>query len=381
MSETPPRTYAVLAGGGTVGHVAPALSIAHALVARGHEPASIHFVGSQRGMESELVPPAGFRLTTLPGRGLVRKLTPKAMIANLRALAGIAAATARAIGIVRRERPQVVVNLGGYASVPCTVAAVLLRVPIVGVSYDAVPGRASRLGARYAKANAVALPGSTLRRAVVTGAPVRPEVLALDNSPETRAKARAELGLSVDAQLVAVTSGSLGARRVNEATLGLARLWADRTGRVIYQAVGKRDFPRISEAAAQLELTGLDYRPVEFEMRLPLLLAACDLAVGRAGASTIAELSVIGVPSVLVPLPNAPADHQTENARRLEEAGAAVLLPDGECTPERLSVILDGLLADPARLETMRAAAASLGRRDAAERIASLVEENGREAR
>jgi undecaprenyldiphospho-muramoylpentapeptide beta-N-acetylglucosaminyltransferase len=367
-------TYAILAGGGTVGHVAPALSVAHALVARGHAPESIHFVGSSRGRESEMVPAAGFRLTVLPGRGLVRKLA----FSNVKAIAGLVVATFRAIALVRREHPSVVVNLGGYASVPCTLAAVLLRVPIIVVSYDAVPGSASRLAARFAKANAVALEGSTLPRAVVTGAPVRPEVSALDHSPETREDARRQLDLPVDGKVVAVTSGSLGARRVNEATVELAAQWRDRSGVVIYHAVGKRDFEMISARAGRIPDGPLDYRPVEFETRLPLLLAACDVAIGRAGASTIAELTVIGVPSVLVPLPGAPGDHQTENARRLESASAAILLPDSECGAGSLGEILDDLLGDPARLEAMGKAAAGLGRSDAAERIASLIEEHAR---
>lgn len=324
-----------------------------------------------------MVPAAGFRLTVLPGRGIVRKLA----LSNLKALAGIGLATLKAIGLVWRERPAVVVNLGGYASVPCTLAAVLLRVPIVVVSYDAVPGSASRLAARFAKANAVALEGSTLPRAVVTGAPVRPEVLALDHTPATMSEARHELDLPEDAKVVAVTSGSLGARRVNEATVALAGMWAGRSGTVIYHAVGKRDFGMISERVARIPDGPLVYRPVEFEKRLPLVLAACDVAVGRAGASTIAELTVIGVPSVLVPLPGAPGDHQTENARRLEAASAAVLLPDPQCTAERLGEILDDLLADEARLEVMGKSAAGLGRRDATERIASLIEQHARPRR
>jgi UDP-N-acetylglucosamine:LPS N-acetylglucosamine transferase len=319
-----------------------------------------------------MVPAAGFRLTVLPGRGLVRRLA----FSNVKAIAGLVVATFQAIALVRRERPSVVVNLGGYASVPCTLAAVLLRVPIIVVSYDAVPGSASRLAARFAKANAVALEGSTLPRAVVTGAPVRPEVIALDHSPETTEDARRQLDLPLDAKVVAVTSGSLGARRVNEAAVELAAQWRDRAGVVIYHAIGKRDFEMISETAARLPDGPLDYRPVEFETRLPLLLAACDVAIGRAGASTIAELTVIGVPSVLVPLPGAPADHQTENARRLESASAAVLLPDAECSAGRLGEILDDLLGDQASLVAMGKAAAGLGRRDAAERIAAVIEEH-----
>lgn len=368
------RWYAVLAGGGTVGHVAPALSVAAALVARGHDRSAIHFVGSRRGREAQLVPAAGFAVTTLPGRGVVRRLTP----ANLVAVGGLLVAFLRAIGLLARRRPAVVVNLGGYASVPCTLAAVLLRVPIVAVSYDAVPGAASRLAARFAAAAAVAFEGSTLPRAVTTGAPVRPEVLALDPSPAGRAAARAEMGLPADRLLLAVTSGSLGARRVNEAAVGLARAWADRSDLVVYHVVGSRDFPSVLAEAPSRPEGGLDYRPVEYEQRLPALLAAADLAVGRAGASTVAELTVLGVPSVLVPLPGAPGDHQTRNAQQLVAAGAALLLPDPECTPERLAELAGELLGDAPRRHEMSEAALGLARRDAADRVASLVEEHAK---
>ena len=372
---TSARRFAVLAGGGTVGHVAPALSVAQALVSRGHDPESIHFVGSARGREAELVPAAGFGLTTLPGRGIVRRLS----LANAAAAFGLAVATVRALLMLARRRPGVVVNLGGYASLPCTVAAVLLRVPIVVVSYDAVPGAASRLGARFAAASAVAFPGSTLRRTVTTGAPVRSEVLAIDTTPAGRRRARSDLGVPDDRSLVVVTSGSLGARRVNEATVALARRWRHRADLVLFHAVGSRDYGKVLESAPAADPAGLDYRPVEFEPHLPAVLAAADIAVGRAGASTVAELSVLGVPSILVPLPGAPGDHQTLNARVLERAGAAVVLADAECTEERLGETIDSLLADPPRRAAMGAAATSLARPDAAERIADLVESKARQ--
>jgi UDP-N-acetylglucosamine--N-acetylmuramyl-(pentapeptide) pyrophosphoryl-undecaprenol N-acetylglucosamine transferase len=376
-APAPGRTgswFAVLAGGGTVGHVAPALSVAAALVARGHDPATIHFVGSRRGKEADLVPAAGFGVTTMPGRGIVRRLSP----ANLAAIAGLAVATLRSVALLVRRRPAVVVNLGGYASVPCTLAAVVLRIPVVVVSYDAVPGAASRLAGRFAAASAVAFDGSPLPRSVTTGSPVRPEVLALDTSADGRAATRSELGLPQDRLILAVTSGSLGARRVNQATTGAVAAWAERRDLVVCHAVGSRDFSSVEAARPEIPAGGLDYRPVEYEPRLPALLSASDLAVGRAGASTVAELTVLGVPSVLVPLPGAPGDHQTRNAAILAGAGAAVLLPDAECTSERLAEIVDELLSDEPRRQAMAVAAAGLARRDAADRIAALVEQHAK---
>jgi UDP-N-acetylglucosamine--N-acetylmuramyl-(pentapeptide) pyrophosphoryl-undecaprenol N-acetylglucosamine transferase len=374
VSPSAGRWFAVIAGGGTVGHVAPALSVAAALVARGHDPATLHFVGSRRGREADLVPAAGFGITTLPGRGIVRRLS----LANVAAVAGLALAALQSVALLLRHRPAVVVNLGGYASVPCTVAAALLRIPVVVVSYDAVPGAASRLAGRIAAASAVAFEGSPLRRAVVTGSPVRPEVLALDTSRAGRAATRRALDLPDDRLVLVVTSGSLGARTVNRAAIGAAAAWAGRSDLVVCHVVGKRDFASIEADRPDIPAGGLDYRPVEYEQRLPALLAAADLAVGRAGASTIAELMVLGVPSVLVPLPGAPGDHQTRNASILAAAGAAVLLPDAQCSAERLVSTVDELLADEPRRIAMAEAAAALARRDAADRIATIVEQHAK---
>ncbi len=153
------RTYCLVTGGGTAGHVLPALSIAEALVSRGHPRDEIHYVGSERGLESRLVPETGFRLTLLPGRGIQRRLT----LANVGAVAGILVAFVRALRLVRRERPAVVVAVGGYASVAVALAAVVWRVPIIVAEQNAVPGAANRLIARFAKASAVAFEGRRCR--------------------------------------------------------------------------------------------------------------------------------------------------------------------------------------------------------------------------
>ena len=181
--------------------------------------------------------------------------------------------------------------------------------------------------------------------------------------------------------LLAVAGGSLGARRLNEAALGLAKSWASRGDVTIYHVAGERNIAGLERDAAELGLGpqhapegGLDYRLVGYEKQMPALLAASDLVVCRAGASTVAELAAIGTPSVLVPLPDAPNDHQTRNAEALSRVGAAVLLADRDCTPERLEELVESLLADPAGLESMAASAASVGHRDAADRVAELVE-------
>lgn len=366
-------TWAIIAGGGTAGHVLPALAVGQALVGRGHAPGSVHYVGSARGLEARLVPAAGFEVTLLPGRGIARRLTP----ANAGAAAGIARAAVRAVGLVARRRPRVVLVVGGYASVPCALAAAALRVPMVVHEQNAVPGLANRLAARFARASAVSFEGTDLPRAVTTGNPVRPEVLAVDRSSEGRAAARVALGLPPDRLVVAVFGGSLGARRVNEAVRGLAEAWVARADLAVYHVVGSRDWATFrppTPSPSSLDAGGLLYRAVEYEERMPLLLAAADVAVCRAGGTSVAELAAVGLPAVFVPLPIAPHDHQTANASALVGAGAAVLVPDAELTPERLVAEVGPLLDDDGRREAMEAAGRALARPDAAGQVASLME-------
>jgi undecaprenyldiphospho-muramoylpentapeptide beta-N-acetylglucosaminyltransferase len=368
------RAWAVIAGGGTAGHVTPAIAVAEALVARGHDRSSIHFVGAARGVEARLVPAAGFSVTLLPGRGIQRRPTP----ANLVAVAGIVAGVVRALRLVRRLRPAVVVSVGGYASVPCVVAATLWRVPVVLAEQNATPGAANRLAARVARAAAVAFPQTPLPRAVVTGNPVRPGILAVDRSDAGRAAARAALGLPEGRRVLLVFGGSLGARRLNDAVLGAVAGWAGRGDLAVHHVTGPRDHDRVVAAAPTLPPGGLVWRPVPFEARMDLAYAAADLAVCRAGASTVAELTVVGLPAVLVPYPAATGDHQTHNARAVAAAGGAIVLADAECTGSRLAAEVEALLADPGRLAAMEAAMRRLARPDAAERVADLVEAHAR---
>ena len=373
MPDAPP-TWALIVGGGTAGHTLPGIAIGRALVARGHDAASIHFVGSERGSEVRLVPDAGFTLTALPGRGIQRRLT----MANVGALVGLARAFGRALSLVRHRRPSVVVALGGYASVACALAAVLFRIPIVVAEQNAVPGAANRLVARFARAAAVSFPGTDLPRAVVTGNPVRPEILAVDRERDLAA-ARARLDLPAERVVVLAFGGSLGARRINQAITGLVGRWVDRADLAVHHVVGERDWDDPSARGEERDGTsGILYRPVRYEDDMPTTLAAADLVVARAGATTVAEIAVLGLPSVLVPLPIATADHQTANARSLVDLGAARLVPDAELDVDRLEQELGPLVTDAAARTAMGAAAEALGRPDAADRVADLVEAHAR---
>jgi undecaprenyldiphospho-muramoylpentapeptide beta-N-acetylglucosaminyltransferase len=367
------ETFALIAGGGTAGHLLPGLAVARALVDAGHDPDTIHFVGSRRGIETRLVPEAGFSLTQLPGRGIQRRLT----LDNIAAIIGLLRAVLSGIALVRRRRPAVVLIVGGYASVACAVAATIWRVPMVVAEQNAVAGAVNRLAGRFARVCAVAFPGTDLPRSVVTGNPVRADVLAVDRRRD-RDRARAELGVPLDRVLVAVVSGSLGARRVNTAMRDALPALADRRDLAVRHVVGRRDWETMSESPIELGGDGLIYRVVEYEDRMDLVFAAADLLIGRAGGTTVAEVTEVGLPAVLVPLPGAPRDHQRANAAALVASGAAVLIPDAELDGARLVREILPIIDSSELRASMEEASRSMAHPDAAERVAQLMEEVAR---
>jgi len=371
VADQPGPTFAIIAGGGTGGHLLPGLAVARALVANGHAPATIHFVGGTSGVEARTVPAAGFTLDELPGRGIQRRLT----MANFAAALGIVRGCFRALGIVRRRRPHVVVALGGYASVACGLAAVLFRIPVVVLEQNARAGAANRLVGWRAAAAAVSFPGTDLPRAVVTGNPLRTEIREAAAHPD-RDAARRALALPLDRTVIAVFSGSLGSRRINETVRELVERWKDRSDIAIRHAVGARDYADFMTRLPAVDQ--LVYQVVEYEDRIDLLLAAADVGVTRSGGS-VAELAAMGLPSVLVPLPIATRDHQTANARVLVDAGAAVLVPDHELNVDRLEAELESILRDPDRRRAMAAAMRAHAHLDATERVAALIEEHARD--
>lgn len=358
------RAFALVTGGGTGGHVYPALALADALVAAGHPRDAIRFVGSARGLEATAVPAAGYGIDLLPGRGLQRRLT----LANVGALWGALVALVRALRIVGRRRPRVVVGVGGYASLPCVVAARLRRVPVVVHEQNAAPGLANRIAVRLGARPAVSLPGTPLPGATLVGNPVREAIARVERRPAT------------GPPLVLAFGGSLGARRLNEAMVELYGRWRGRDDVRVHHVAGRRDHVAVAAALEDARAPGdrVGWTVVEYEERMDERYAEASVAVCRAGAVTVAELAAAGVPAVLVPLPGAPGDHQTRNALALVDAGAAVLVPDDECTGERVGDELDALLADPARLDRMGASARSVARPDAAARLAAMVEEAAR---
>jgi UDP-N-acetylglucosamine--N-acetylmuramyl-(pentapeptide) pyrophosphoryl-undecaprenol N-acetylglucosamine transferase len=366
---TAARTYAVVTGGGTAGHVLPALAVAEALVARGHDPTTIHYVGARRGIETQLLPDTAFAHTFFDVVGFQRRITLRSLRLNLGFAPKLWRARRAAIGLFEQIRPRVVVSVGGYASMPAVLAARATGVPVVVVSYDRFPGRASALSARRAAACAVAFDDSPLPKATVTGAPVRQAILDVDRGRD-RDEARHQLGLADDRFVVAVMGGSQGSGILNDAVRAMIERGASDRGLAIRHAVGERFLAGAPPARDGSD--GVVYQPLGYEPQMPLVYAAADLLVGRGGASTVHEVAVTGVPAVLVPWSGAAEDHQTANVAWLADAGAAVLLAESEIA--RLPDEIERLRHDRAAIEALSANAARLGERHRSGALAQLVE-------
>ena len=333
--------YAVVTGGGTSGHVIPAMAICELLVEAGHPATDIRYVGSRRGVERELMQSSQISAEYLPISGLQRSWSLQGMTRN-------------ALLPVRLLRSRILAR-GGYASEPMSRAALAADVPLVCVSYDRIPGLATRRQAKLAAISAVAFEGSSLPRSVLTGAPVRKQLRALDVSV-SRASSRSELGISPDTRMVAVMGGSLGSGVLNSMVAELLRELAG-TQSVVYHICGERfvrdPMPHVP--------AGVQYIRVGYEDRMALVYSALDVLVSRAGASSVAEIATVGVAAVLVPWPDAADGHQELNARWLTDAGAGILMDDAECADGRTAAEVAKLLADGERVKAMAHTAYQLG--------------------
>lgn len=366
---TPDSQYAtiIVTGGGTSGHVLPAVAIADALVGRGRPRASIHYVGTVRGVEQRLLPSTGYSFTLLDVVGLQRSLS----LRNLAFVPKLVSAVWGARRLMRSLHPAVVVNVGGYASFPATYAAQRMGIPTVMVSYDRRPGLVTRVLARRATACAVAFEGSTLPRAVVTGAPVRPDLVGIDRAG-SRVAARQRLGLPADRFVVAVVGGSLGAGVINTSVSEMVEHCGERDDLAVWHVVGERF---VSSAAPERSgEAGILYRVIGYEEQMMDLYCAADLFVTRAGAGTIAELATVGVPAIVVPWPGAAENHQLDNARVLSDVGAAVLIEQAHLNAGRLLAEIDRFVADPHALTELAIKARRAGARHRDGSLIDLVE-------
>jgi UDP-N-acetylglucosamine--N-acetylmuramyl-(pentapeptide) pyrophosphoryl-undecaprenol N-acetylglucosamine transferase len=334
--------------------VVPALAVADALRAEGAEVA---FLGGERA-EAELVPAAGYPLHPIPAEGLNRSSPLRA----LRAAGKAALALARSLALLRRLAPDAVMGGGGYVAGPVGLAAVALRIPLVLTEADSHLGLANRVLAPLARRVCLSFPiaGRSGPRYLLTGRPLSFAHGGEDS--REREAARSRFGIPADELCVLVFGGSLGARTINRAALAAFDAGAFRvlhvSGRRDYAELSRRPLPPGYELRAYLELA--DFAAA---------LRCADLVVARAGGSVF-EIAACGLPAVLVPYPHATGDHQSANARWMADAGAAVVIPDAQLTPERLAREVGELLSNPARREAMAAASRKLARPEAAREVA-----------
>ncbi|ASO19448.1 UDP-N-acetylglucosamine--N-acetylmuramyl-(pentapeptide) pyrophosphoryl-undecaprenol N-acetylglucosamine transferase [Actinoalloteichus hoggarensis] len=349
----------VVAGGGTAGHIEPALALADA-VRRMRPDARIVALGTERGLESRLVPARGYPLELIPPVPMPRKPSPDLLKLPLRVRSAVRDTRA----VLARVGADVVVGFGGYVSLPAYLAA-RGRVPIVVHEANARAGLANKVGARFAASVAAAVPDSGLPDAKVIGIPLRQSITSLDRRA-LRAQARAHFGLHPDAPTLLVSGGSQGARTLNTAVSGAAGALS-RAGVGVLHAYG----PKNTVAVQSVPGTP-PYVAVPYLERMDLALAAADLVLCRSGAMTVAEISAVGLPAVFVPLPHGNGE-QALNAVPVVDGGGGLLIPDAELTAQRVIDTVLPLVLDQGRLAAMAGATAGSGHREAADVLAAMV--------
>lgn len=359
--------HVVLAGGGTAGHIQPALALADTL--RRDDPTiGITFLGTERGLETRLVPTRGYDLALIPAVPLPRSFTPQLLTVPPRML-GAVNATA---GVLDRVRANVVVGFGGYVATPAYFAARRRDLPIVVHEANPYPGLANRIGARFTDRVTVAHPETELAHAAHVGIPLRHSILALDRFRQGDA-ARVHFGLRVDLPTLLVFGGSQGARSLNDAAAGAAR---DITaaGVQVLHITGSNNTVEVD-----VDPAGPPYVTVPYVDEMERAYAAADMALCRAGAMTCAELTAVGLPAAYVPLPVGNGE-QRLNARPIARAGGGLLVEDHDLSPEWIRDHLLPVLADPDRVADMSEVAAQVGRRDADTALARIVVQAAKEA-
>ncbi len=361
-----------VAAGGTAGHLLPAIGVAEALTRAGVPKEGIGFVGSTRPLEAQLLAPYGFELLQLQVSGLVRGISSK----NVTGLLKLAKSTYGLIRLARRMKPSVVVGFGGYFSLAPIMAARLTGVPTVVVETNAEAGLANRVAAKVATRVLASSESCGIRNAQLIGALLRPEIAGLNLDLEA-SFFRGAHGIGDHEFLICVFGGSLGSHSINSVVIALSEAWQSEKGppAVIYHVIGSRDFPEFKDKVAELTRSSSPLRYIcsEFDPEIYRAIAASDLVISRAGSGTVSELGYFRKPSILVPLPNAPRDHQTRNARMLEDLGAALVISDKALTKERLAENIRRLIGDRTLLERMSECSALAYKSDGSTEVAEVV--------
>ncbi len=357
--------------GGTAGHINPGLALANMF--RQRDGAEVLFVGAKGGMEEELVPREGFPIRTVNISSFYRSMSLNGIRHNAKTAVNLVRSRGEAKGILDEFRPDLVVGTGGYASYPVVRAAARRHIPTAVHESNAFPGLTTKMLAKWVDVVMVGFAESREHypdpsRVIVTGTPVRGDFF--DN---TKRQARALLGIQDDRPVVLTTWGSLGALKMNQHMVDFI-LREIRDGQPFHHiyGAGQRYYDGVRSELQRRGIQLRDYPRVdmrEYIYDMPVCMAAADVVLSRAGASTIAEISEIAKPSILVPSPNVTANHQEKNARVLSDHGAAVLMPEPECSGDKLYEQVMKMAFDPAGLEEMSRKLASIAVVDANERI------------
>lgn len=367
---------AIVSGGGSGGHIFPAIAIANAIKKRWAD-ADILFVGAEGRMEMEKVPAAGYPIEGLPIAGLQRKLTPANIVKNLQLPFRILRSRHKVKSILRQFRPDIVVGVGGFASEPTLKAAASMCYDTLLQEQNSYAGLTNKMLARNARCICVAYDGMERffpkEKIVFTGNPVRADI---ENISATTAEGRAHFGLNAEGRVLLSVGGSLGARTINQMIINHLHFFRENHIQLLWQT-GRWMY---DEAVRAVDEAGVcEWVKVhQFIQRMDMAYAAADVVISRAGAIAISELCIVGKPVVLVPSPNVAEDHQTKNALALVDKGAALMVRDADCNDQCLPQVLD-LFDHPVRCESMSVALSRMAVRGAADKIVdqiALITEN-----
>ena len=362
---------AIVSGGGSGGHIFPAVAIANAIKKRWPD-ADILFVGAEGRMEMEKVPAAGYRIEGLPIAGLQRKLTPANILKNMQLPFRILRSRIKVRRILKDFAPDIVVGVGGFASEPTLKAASAMGYKTLLQEQNSYAGLTNKMLAKDANCICVAYEGMDRffpkEKLVFTGNPVRADI---ENMTCSREEGLAHFGLSDSQPTVLVVGGSLGARSINQMMLANLQTLADGNIQYIWQT-GRWGYEAAASSVSGSEVEA-KVKVHQFIQRMDLAYAAADMVVSRAGAIAISELCLVGKPVLLIPSPNVAEDHQTKNAMALVEKGAALMVPDVECSTRCLPLV-EEVLSDEVRMNAMKEAIGKLAMRGAADKIVDQIE-------
>lgn len=364
----------IISGGGTGGHIYPALTIAEEM--KKLEDVEILYVGSPDGLEAEIVPKAGIPFQTVEVLSLSRRITLK----NIVALYKSSLASLQSVRIIKNFKPDVVIGTGGYVCGPILMMASLMGIPTLIQEQNVIAGITNRILGRFVKAVALGYEEASVyfphvKECVYTGNPIRSEVMKC-----TKEEGRQFFQYGNDEFVVLVAGGSRGARSINTAMLEVHAHFKNHPHVRILHVTGTQEFQAVKQALGEVELLeheGIRYGKAStiypYLHAMPLALASADIAIFRAGAIGLAELTARGIPSILIPYPYAAEDHQTYNAHNLVNHGAARMIVDKALTGRELITAIEDIYMNPGRVEGMKKAAKQLGRPEAAKQIASMA--------